>query len=177
MSFEAVAVPDELRLTPHGEGMKAMLEVVLPLFNSGSAAMSLGLCRASVAATLAHLKGSRFEHLNQSLAEALPTLRQHVASMQIAADGLAARLEDAVRSIEAPGPATMLKVLEVKAAAADTAIEVTSTAMRACGGAAFAKGVPVERHFRDAHASAVMAPTGDALREFIARALLGMPLF
>jgi alkylation response protein AidB-like acyl-CoA dehydrogenase len=35
----------------------------------------------------------------------------------------------------------------------------------------------VERLFRDAHAGAVMSPTGDLLREFIGRAVLGMPLF
>ena len=35
----------------------------------------------------------------------------------------------------------------------------------------------IERLFRDAHARAVMAPTGDVLREFIAEAILGMPLF
>jgi alkylation response protein AidB-like acyl-CoA dehydrogenase len=35
----------------------------------------------------------------------------------------------------------------------------------------------IERLFRDAHGGAVMAPTGDVLREFIARAVLGMPLF
>jgi alkylation response protein AidB-like acyl-CoA dehydrogenase len=37
--------------------------------------------------------------------------------------------------------------------------------------------VGVERVFRDAHAGAVMAPTSDVLREFIGKAVLGMPLF
>jgi alkylation response protein AidB-like acyl-CoA dehydrogenase len=49
--------------------------------------------------------------------------------------------------------------------------------MRLCGGAAFSKSLSIERLFRDAHAGAVMAPTGDVLREFIARTVLGMPLF
>ena len=49
--------------------------------------------------------------------------------------------------------------------------------MRVCGGAAFSKHTAIERLFRDAHAGAVMAPTGDVLREFIAKAILGMPLF
>jgi alkylation response protein AidB-like acyl-CoA dehydrogenase len=49
--------------------------------------------------------------------------------------------------------------------------------MRICGGAAFSKHLNIERLFRDAHAGAVMAPTGDVLREFIGKALLGMPLF
>jgi alkylation response protein AidB-like acyl-CoA dehydrogenase len=49
--------------------------------------------------------------------------------------------------------------------------------MRICGGAAFRKEVGVERHFRDARASTVMAPTADALYDFIGKALTGMPLF
>jgi alkylation response protein AidB-like acyl-CoA dehydrogenase len=35
----------------------------------------------------------------------------------------------------------------------------------------------IERFFRDAHAGAIMAPTGDVLPEFIGRAILGLPLF
>ena len=75
------------------------------------------------------------------------------------------------------GDTTVLRVLESKAAAGDTAIAVTSAAMRVCGGAAFAKHMTIERLFRDAHAGAVMAPTGDVLREFIGKAILGIPLF
>jgi alkylation response protein AidB-like acyl-CoA dehydrogenase len=71
----------------------------------------------------------------------------------------------------------MLRVLEMKAAAGETAIAVTSLAMRTCGGAAFSRQTGIERFFRDAHAGAVMAPTNDVLREFIGKALLGLPLF
>jgi alkylation response protein AidB-like acyl-CoA dehydrogenase len=97
--------------------------------------------------------------------------------MQIETDGLAARLDDLVDHLERPRDTTMLRVLECKAAAGDTAIAVTSAAMRVCGGAAFSRHLGVERVFRDAHAGAVMAPTGDVLREFIGKAVLGMPLF
>jgi alkylation response protein AidB-like acyl-CoA dehydrogenase len=68
-------------------------------------------------------------------------------------------------------------VLEAKAAGNETAIRVTSTAMRTCGGAAFSKVTGIERTFRDAHAGAVMAPTVDQLNDFIGKALLGIPLF
>ena len=71
----------------------------------------------------------------------------------------------------------MLRVLEVKAAAGETAIAVTALAMRTCGGAAFSRHTGIERFFRDAQAGAVMAPTNDVLREFIGKALLGLPLF
>jgi alkylation response protein AidB-like acyl-CoA dehydrogenase len=166
-----------LQLTDDGTGFQAMLNVVLPLFNLGSAAVALGLCRAAVAATAAHLKNARFEHLGQSLGESLPTLRAQLAGMQIETDGLAARVADLVDHLEYPRDTTLLRVLETKAAAGDTAISVASAAMRACGGAAFSKHTGIERLFRDAHAGAVMAPTGDVLREFIGRAILGMPLF
>jgi alkylation response protein AidB-like acyl-CoA dehydrogenase len=49
--------------------------------------------------------------------------------------------------------------------------------MRACGGAAFSRQLSVERHFRDARAAAVMAPTTDALHDFVAKMLLELPLF
>ncbi|HEX5179724.1 MAG TPA: acyl-CoA dehydrogenase family protein [Gemmatimonadaceae bacterium] len=178
MVLERCVVPADRRLTAEGGGFQTMLDVVLPLFNLGQAAVSLGLCRAAVAATIAHLKSARFEHLGStSLGEALPTLRAQLATMQIETDGLLARLDDAIGHLEQPGELTMLRVLEVKAAAGETAIAVTSLAMRACGGAAFSRHTGIERFFRDAHAGAVMAPTNDVLREFIGRALLGLPLF
>lgn len=177
MMLEACAIPSDLQLTEDGAGFQVMMNVVLPLFNLGSAAVALGLCRAAVAATARHLNTARFEHLGQSLGESLPTLRAHIAEMQIDTDGLAARIDDLIDHLEQPRDTTLLRVLETKAAAGDIAIKVTSTAMRVCGGAAFSKHAGVERLFRDAHAGAVMAPTGDVLREFIGRAVLGLPLF
>lgn len=177
MLFEGVEVTARDRLTEEGAGFKAKLETVLPLFNVGCAAVALGLCRAATAATVTHLKTAQFEHLGQTLGEGLPNLRAQLAEMQIRTDQLAALLDDTLRHLETPSAATMLRVLEVKAAAGEAAIAVTSLAMRTCGGAAFAKQTGIERHFRDAHAGAVMAPTGDVLREFIGKALLGIPLF
>jgi len=177
MAMDDCEVPSDLQLTDDGAGFPAMLNVVLPLFNLGTATVALGLCRAAVAGTVAHLKSAKFEHLGQSLGESLPTLRAQLAAMQIDTDGLAARIDDLVDHLEKPRETTMLRVLESKAAAGDVAISVTSAAMRICGGAAFSKHLGIERLFRDAHAGAVMAPTGDVLREFIGKSLLGISLF
>jgi len=177
IALDECEVPSNYQLTEDGAGFQAMLNVVLPLFNLGTAAVALGLCRAAVAGTASHLKSARFEHLGQSLGESLPTLRAQLAAMQIDTDGLSARIDDLVDHLEKPRETTMLRVLETKAAGGDLAISVTSAAMRICGGAAFSKHMSIERLFRDAHAGAVMAPTGDVLREFIGKSLLGMPLF
>ena len=170
-------VPADFQLTDDGAGFPTMLNVVLPMFNLGTAAVALGLCRAAVSGTTAHLSSTKFEHLGQSLGESLPTLRAQLATMQIETDGLSARIDDLIDHLETPRETTMLRVLESKAAAGEVVINVTSTAMRVCGGAAFSKQLSLERLFRDAHAGAVMAPTGDVLREFIGKSLLGLPLF
>src|SRR6185369_1804395 len=177
ITLDDCAVAPEFQLTDDGAGFPAMLNVVLPLFNLGTASVALGLCRAAVAATASHLKTAKFEHLGLTLGESLPTLRAQLAAMQIDTDGLAARIDDLIEHLEKLRDTTMLRVLETKAAAGDVAISVTSTAMRICGGAAFSKHLSIERLFRDAHAGAVMAPTGDVLREFIGKSLLGIPLF
>ena len=177
VALENCEVPPQFQLTDNGAGFPAMLNIVLPMFSLGTASVALGLCRAAVAGTASHLKSAKFEHLGQSLGESLPTLRAQLATMQIDTDGLASRIDDLVDHLEKPRETTMLRVLETKAAAGDSAIGVTSTAMRTCGGAAFSKHLNIERLFRDAHAGAVMAPTGDVLREFIGKSLLGIPLF
>src|SRR3954454_19518432 len=175
--LEDCQIASDFQLTHDGAGFQAMLNGTLPLFSLGSASVALGLCRAAVAGTVTHLKSAKFEHLGQSLGESLPTLRAQLATMQIDTDGLSARIDDLIDHLEQPRETTMLRVLETKAAAGDLAISVTSGAMRACGGAAFSKHLSIERLFRDAHAGAVMAPTGDLLREFIGKSLLGIPLF
>ena len=177
IALEDCEVAPHFQLTDDGAGFPAMLNVVLPMFSLGTAAVALGLCRAAVAGTVSHLKSAKFEHLGQCLGESLPTLRAQLATMQIETDGLASRIDDLVDHLEKPRGTTMLRVLETKAAAGDVAISVTSTAMRTCGGAAFSKHLSIERLFRDAHAGAVMAPTGDVLREFVGKSLLGIPLF
>jgi alkylation response protein AidB-like acyl-CoA dehydrogenase len=67
-------------------------------------------------------------------------------------------------------------VLQTRLASVEAALEVTDLAMKACGGAAFSRHLPVERLFRDARAGWVMAPTVDHLQEFVGRALTGLPL-
>jgi alkylation response protein AidB-like acyl-CoA dehydrogenase len=178
MTLEGCEVGKDALVTEEGAGFKAMLEVVLPWFCLGSAGVALGLCRASVASTVTHLRTTAFEHMGGvKLGEALPNLRANLANMQTETDGLAARISDLVEHLEKPSDVTVLRVLEAKAAAGETAIRVTQDAMRTCGGAAFSRHTGIERFFRDAQAGAVMAPTVEVVRDFIGKALLGIPLF
>ena len=96
--------------------------------------------------------------------------------MRVQTDLLRGLLLDAVAAVTEGRADAGLRVLESKAAGAEAATAVTDLAMRVCGGAAFRKEVGVERIFRDARAATVMAPTTDALYEFIGRAVCGLPL-
>ena len=176
LRLQAVRLSESDRVGGEGEGFSLMMETVLPWFQLGSAAVSLGISEAAAEGTRNHLLSSRLEHLDQPLAGLL-NVRMRLAEMQVAVDMLAAFLDQVAGRMETSGPATLLAVLESKAAAAETALHVTDLAMRNCGGAAFSKYSSVERNFRDARACGVMAPTTDALYDFIGKALLGIPLF
>jgi len=176
MTLQNVRVGSERALTADGKGLDMMLGVVLPAFQVGSAAVALGIAEAAVQATIAHLTHARLEHMNTSLAD-LPTLRARLAQMRVETDRARAHLGSVLDSLETPGPATQLLVLEAKAAATEAAVTVTDLAMRACGGAAFAGAHGLDRLFRDARAQIVMAPTTDQAYDFIGRALCGMEVF
>jgi alkylation response protein AidB-like acyl-CoA dehydrogenase len=159
-----------------GGGFDIMMGVVLPWFSLMNAAMSTGIMDASIAAAAQHLGASRLEHLDETLADN-PVMRNHLARAKVTADQTSALLEDALAAIESGRPDAQLRVLETKAAAGDNALAVTDACMRVCGGAAFRREVGVERRFRDSRAATVMAPTSDALYDFIGKAVCGLPLF
>lgn len=171
-----VRLPASARLGDDGAGLDLALGVVLPVFQILNASCSLGLMDAGIAKAVAHATTARFVHIDQTLADQ-PVARQHLAAMRNRADAAATLVDDAVVALATGRPDAPLRMLQSKAVAGDTALAVLDEAMRVGGGAAFRKDVGIERHFRDARASAVMAPTVDALQDFIGRAVCGLPLF
>jgi alkylation response protein AidB-like acyl-CoA dehydrogenase len=176
MVLDGVELGAERALTAPGKGLDMMLGVVLPAFQVGTAAVAVGIAEAAVQATTTHVTNTRLEHMNSSLAD-LPTLRAQIARMRIETDRARAHLGAVLDSLETPGPATQLMVLEAKAAATEAAVTVTDLAMRTCGGAGFGGAHGIERMFRDARGPIVMAPTSDQAYDFIGRALCGLEVF
>jgi alkylation response protein AidB-like acyl-CoA dehydrogenase len=176
VAFDEMFVSPGDLLTPQGKGADAMLQVVLPWFSIGTAAMANGLCRAAVSATADHLQRTTFAHTGSGLRD-IPTLRARLADMSVRTEQAAALLGRTIDLIEEGADTALLFVLQTRLASIEAALDVTDLAMKACGGAAFSKHLDVERLFRDARAGWVMAPTADHLREFVGRALTGLPLF
>ena len=176
VTAEGVTIPESARLGEDGSGFSTMMEIVLPLFSLLNASCALGLVEAAVAGTIAHASGTRFEHDGNALRD-LPTIRSYLARMRIETDMVSMLVRDTAAAMETGRADAMLRVLQVKAAAGESATRVLDTAMRVCGGAAYRKDVGVERRFRDGRAAGIMAPTTDALYDFIGKALTGMEPF
>jgi alkylation response protein AidB-like acyl-CoA dehydrogenase len=176
VAIDKLSVKPTDLITEPGGGPKVILEVILPWFALGTAAMANGICRAAVGATAQHLMTTGFEHSGQALRD-LPVLRARLARMSARTEQSRALLGYTLGEVERPSETTPLYVLQARLAAIEAAVDVTDLAMKACGGAAFSKHLPVERLFRDARAGWVMAPTVDHLEDFVGKALTGLPLF
>lgn len=175
VTADGVRVPATARLGADGDGLDIAFGTVLPSFLVLTAACGVGFMEAVIATTTQHLTGTTLQHLGQTLAEQ-PAARAGLARMRIATDTARVMLEDTIAALGTGRGDAQLRLLEVKAVAAEAVIDVTDTAMTVCGGSAFRADLGIERRFRDARAARVMAPTTDALHDFIGRALTGLPL-
>lgn len=176
IAAEKVSVERSAMLGTDGGGFDIMMSIVLPYFQIMNAACSIGIMESATRKAAGHVAGTKLEHLGNALSD-LPTIRAYLARMRMKTDMARALLLDTLDAAEHGRADTMLRVLEVKAAAGEASTEVTDLAMRVCGGAAFRKDVGVERNFRDARAATVMAPTTDVLYDFVGKLECGMPLF
>ena len=175
VAADGVVVPLSAMLGADGGGLDLALASVLPCFLICSAAMSAGLIRRLATETAAHLQRTRLAHLDVALAQQAGP-RAQLARLQIEADRTWAHIGGCLSAVESGRADATLLVLEVKAAAGETAADAADLALRAGGGSAFRRESVVERLFRDSRAARVMAPTTEALQDFIGRALLGLPL-
>ena len=175
VAAEELGVPRSAMIGADGGGLDLALAAVLPMFLICSASMSTGLMRRLAEETAAHLQRTQLRHLGQSLAQQVQP-RAELARLRIEADRARSMVDDTLTAVEQGRDDAQVQVLEVKAAAGEAAADAADLALRACGGAAFRKESPIERLFRDSRAARIMAPTTDALYDFVGRALCGLPL-
>jgi isovaleryl-CoA dehydrogenase len=175
ITADGVQVPRASLLGADGAGLDLALTAVLPVFLILNAAASVGLMSSVVDETIEHLQKSQLQHLGQTLAQQVVP-RGQLARLRITYDQNRALLEDTLTAVEQSRGDAQLLVLEIKAAAGEAAADAADLALRICGGSAFRKESGIERRFRDSRAARVMAPTSEALQDFVGRALCGLPL-
>jgi isovaleryl-CoA dehydrogenase len=177
LSLKSVVVSAENRLGAEQSGLEVLLQVVLPHFQIGSAAVSVGIAGSAFERAVTHVTSRKYQHANQSALAQIPRVQYLVAEMAMELRSIRAYLHDTIRKAVAGEADAMLDVLAVKAKASEACLAVVSRAMTLGGGSAFGRRGGLERIFRDAQAAAVMAPASDVLKDFIGKAALGLPLF
>jgi alkylation response protein AidB-like acyl-CoA dehydrogenase len=177
MRMDKVELTDDQRLGDPGTGFQTMLEIVLPHFQIGSAAVSVGIASAAFAAATSHVSNRKYEQAASAPLATIPRVQYLEAEMALELRVARAYLEHVVEKATSGHPEAMLDILAVKIKTSDATLAIVSRAMTLGGGSAFGRRGGLERNFRDAQAAAVMAPSSDVLKDFLGKAVLGLPLF
>ncbi len=174
MELDGLELTDADRIGAAGAGAELVFGVVAPCFLVGLAAVNVGIAAAAEAAAIGHVTGRRYPD-GGALAE-LQSIQHSLADMDLATRQARLAVREAARLGDAGDEAALVPMMEAKVAATEAATAVTQLALDACGGQAYGPGLPIERHLRDARAGAVMAPTNGVLRNWIGKALAGLPV-
>jgi len=104
------------------------------------------------------------------------TAEERIAPQAVATRQARLLVREAARLGEAGDEAARVAIMEAKVAATEAAAAVTQKALAATGSQGYTPSLPIERHLRDARAGAVMAPTSAVLRNWIGKAVAGLPV-
>ncbi|HWO73585.1 MAG TPA: acyl-CoA dehydrogenase family protein [Dehalococcoidia bacterium] len=173
--FEDVRLAEADRLGPPGSGQELVFNVVAPTFLAGLAAVNVGIAQSALDDAVEHAKTRRYA-TGSSLSE-VPAVQRHLADMAVEAESARQLVRAAAAAADRGDAAALAMLIEAKIGATRAAQRVTETAMEVGGGLAYSRAVDMERHWRDARAGSVMAPTNDVLAEWLGKVLTGLPLF
>jgi alkylation response protein AidB-like acyl-CoA dehydrogenase len=148
--------------------------VVAPFFLVGLAAVNVGIAAAAARAATEHATSRRYPD-GSSLAE-VQYVQHLIADMDLATRQARLVVREAAALGDAGDESALVVIMEAKVAATEAAASVTQKALEATGGQGYTPSLPVERHLRDARAGTVMAPTNAVLRNWIGKALAGLPV-
>jgi alkylation response protein AidB-like acyl-CoA dehydrogenase len=156
----------------HGGGMP-LLAHALPALVLGLAAASLGVARAANAFATGHVTRRVHTNTGANLA-AYQGVRFQIADMATALHTANLALLHASATADADPLEALPAMNMAKYACNTTAVAVADAAMQVTGGHGFLRSNPLERHYRDARAGAVMGANLGALRDMIGKAALGL---
>jgi alkylation response protein AidB-like acyl-CoA dehydrogenase len=150
------------------EGLAVLLAQVMPQWLVASyAAVYVGVAQAVLVAAGAYVQERGLGRL--------PAVRSRLGR----ADAQVAAAREVVRTMarrvgEAPGePETNQWVWRAKLLAGETAMDVASSLLEACGSAAMRRGSPLERLYRDARCGSLQPATSDVCADWLGYAVLG----
>ena len=162
-------------LGSQGDELWYVFEVVAPYFLIAMSGVYLGVARAALEATVAHLTGRRHDHTGKALG-ALDALSDEVADMWVRIERARQLVHYAARLGDAGAAQASQALFAAKIEVADTTVSVTNSAMSLAGGRGYGENAKIGRLLRDAQAAHVMSPTSHLLRNWLGHTIVGLPL-
>ncbi|MBF6648858.1 acyl-CoA dehydrogenase family protein [Methylobacter sp. BlB1] len=180
ISYKNVHVKSIDRLGEEGQGKDIVYHGVSPVYLIGLGAVWHGVARSALEKAADHLTGTIHRDFNRKLSD-YQVLRQQLGESKVLVESLRPWQHDLARQLDqlqASGQLQgqiLLPLTEFKIHAAEVANISARNALDVSGGYGYKKG-PIERIFRDARAGIGMGPSNNIAREWIGKALVGLPL-
>lgn len=174
LELRDAAVDTAARIGSSGAGADLTFSVVAPFFLVGLASVNVGIAGAALKAAGEHAASRRYG--DGSVLAEVQVIQHLLADIDIAVRAARLMVHEAARLGDAGDAGALVPIMEAKVLATDTAVQVTQQALEVCGGQGYTPSLPIERSLRDARAGGVMAPTNSVLRNWIGKAVTGLPV-
>lgn len=155
ISLEDVFVPEAQILS---RGFEEFIGAVRPTFMILQTSECLGVADAAISAAATRLAG-----INEVLTEDVSKVRDRISE-------LIAEQETISSALDKGEVVERVKLLELRLAAAEAAVDATALEVRVAGGAGYAQSSPASRRFREAAFIPVQSPSETQLKWELGRA-------
>ena len=167
LRFEEVYIPEQYRLTPVGEGLKAAYEIL----NGGRisiGAQSIGLARSAMDDAVAY--ATEREQFGQPISD-FQAIRHKLADMETQLTSAKLLTHEAARRQDAGEPVAKYASM-AKYVASEAAVKIANEAVQIHGGYGYVSETDVERLYRDAKVTTIYEGTTQIQKKIIARHVL-----
>lgn len=168
VQYNDVRVPEKYRMGEEGDG-ETHSGALIMYFITGLGAVYSGLADSMYGCILEHTKQRKYTS-GGALSD-IELVKVHLADIYTKTQSAIALTFEAARSLDAQEADFAPKVFACRINAIHNVMYVAELAMRLGGGKAYSKLLPLERYFRDAYASQVMAPSLDVLKIWLGNAI------
>lgn len=178
--YSNVLVPQRDRLGAEGQGKEIIYDGVSPVYLIGLGAVWEGVARGALNAAIAHTTSFVHKDRNKSLSD-YQAIRQELGAAKVLVETLRPWRNELAGKLDAlwragkPQSEILIPLTEFKVHAAEVANKVAAKALTVTGGYGYHRG-PIERAYRDARAAIAMGPSNVIARDWIGKALVGLPL-
>ncbi|WP_344100723.1 acyl-CoA dehydrogenase family protein [Myceligenerans crystallogenes] len=139
--------------------------------SAGLAFLSIGIAEAALAALVAHARGRVVPTTGEPLAR-MQWVQHAVADAAVRLDAARLSARHSVWLADQRSPGFIPATLNAKLLAGEVAKDIAQLGVSVGGGSGYLRTSPIQRHFRDAQAGALMAYSAEVCRTYIGSALL-----